>query len=64
MSDRLQTIFTSVVAIVVAIVLWEISVRLFDVPEYLVPTPTAVLAKMVEKAGLLAGHATPHYTRR
>ncbi|MCH7913433.1 MAG: ABC transporter permease [Deltaproteobacteria bacterium] len=57
MSDRLQTIFTSVVAIVVAIVLWEISVRLFDVPEYLVPTPTAVLAKMVEKAGLLAGHA-------
>ncbi len=56
MSDRLQTIITSVVTIVVIIVLWEIGVRLFNIPEFLVPTPTAVLAKMVEKASLFSMH--------
>ncbi len=56
MSDRLQTIITSVVTIVVVIILWEISVRLFNVPEFLVPTPTAVLVKMAEKASLFYVH--------
>lgn len=56
MSNRLQTIFTSLVTIVVVIGLWEITVRLLNVPEFLVPTPTAVLAKMVEKASLFYVH--------
>lgn len=57
MSDRLRTVFTSVITIAVTIVLWEIIVRLLEVPQFLVPTPTAVLARMIEKANLLYGHA-------
>ena len=56
MSERLQTIIPSLVTIIVIIVLWEIGVRLFNIPEFLVPTPTAVLAKMAEKASLFSMH--------
>ncbi|MBI2370544.1 MAG: ABC transporter permease [Deltaproteobacteria bacterium] len=56
MSGRMRTIVTSSVTIAVSIVLWEIAVRLFKVPEFLVPAPTAVLAKMIQKGTFFSGH--------
>ncbi len=36
---------------------WQVAVRLLDVPEYLLPAPSQVLAALVDDAGLLAAAA-------
>lgn len=38
------------------VLLWEAGVRIFRVPTFLVPTPSAVAAKLVEKAALFPIH--------
>lgn len=44
-------------AMVLVVVVWQASVDVFDVPTYLVPAPTAVIATLVNKANLFAEHA-------
>jgi NitT/TauT family transport system permease protein len=46
---RLRNAFLPVVSAMVGIVLWEIVVRSFSIPAYLLPAPTAVLSAMVER---------------
>jgi len=46
------------VALLAALVVaWELVVVLLDLPDYLLPAPTEVLAALVADAALLAGHA-------
>ncbi|GAA2045040.1 ABC transporter permease [Yaniella flava] len=44
-------------ALLLAVVVWEILVRILEVPEFLLPAPSAVLASLWENSGLLAEHA-------
>lgn len=37
--------------------MWTAAVALLDIPDYLLPSPTDVVAVLVDDAGLLAGHA-------
>ena len=41
------------------IVLWDVSIRLFNVPSYQIPTPTAVLFALYTDAGPLWTQAIP-----
>jgi ABC-type nitrate/sulfonate/bicarbonate transport system permease component len=42
----------------VFIIVWELLVRLQDVPEYRLPAPSAIAAEFVDKFGLLMTHAS------
>src|SRR5699024_4701432 len=44
-------------ALLLAVIVWEILVRILEVPEFLLPAPSAVLASLWENSGLLAEHA-------
>jgi ABC-type nitrate/sulfonate/bicarbonate transport system permease component len=45
------------VALLLAVTaLWETAVRLLDVPDYVMPAPSEVLAALVGNAGTIAGH--------
>ena len=43
--------------IVVLLVLWDLAIRLFKIPAYLLPGPGAVFARIVSDAGLLWNHS-------
>ncbi len=47
--------------LVVVLIVWELVCRGFDVSEFIFPSPTAILAKLVENARLIAGHAWRTY---
>jgi len=49
--------FYPTLSLVILIVAWHFAVILFDIPEYLLPTPEAVLMRLVEDFGFLLGHA-------
>jgi NitT/TauT family transport system permease protein len=42
--------------LIVLVVVWEVACVAFQVPSYLVPTPTAIAAKLYEKRDLYFGH--------
>lgn len=42
--------------LVVLVVLWEIACRVFEVPSYLVPAPSAIASRLYEKRGLYLSH--------
>src|SRR5699024_12422776 len=44
-------------ALLLAVIVWEILVRILEVPEFLLPAPSAVLASLWENSGLLAAPA-------
>jgi len=54
-----RTILMSCLGMGLVIVLWEVICRGFSVPDYLVPTPTAVFVSLYNNAGLLASNAVP-----
>lgn len=45
-----------VALVVVLLAGWEVGVRVADVPDYVLPAPSAIAAVIVADAGLLAGH--------
>jgi NitT/TauT family transport system permease protein len=53
---RVSGIVYPVVTVVLILIVWEVAVRLLRVPEFLVPTPTKVVAKTLEHLGLLIRH--------
>jgi len=53
---KLTYLFESVAGLVIAFVLWEAVVRIFGVPKFILPAPSAVFAVMADKAGLLLHH--------
>lgn len=44
--------------VLLLLVLWDVVVRLFGLPAYLIPRPSAVAARIVSDAGLLLRHGT------
>ena len=50
---RISGIVYPVVTVVLLVVVWELTVRLLRVPEFLVPAPTRVAAKVLEHMSLL-----------
>jgi NitT/TauT family transport system permease protein len=54
--DRISTVIYPTVTMVAAIALWEIGVRAFGIPAFLLPSPSQIVASMVEHSSLLAKH--------
>lgn len=53
---KLGNILLPVALLVSVVALWAISVRLFEIPEYLLPSPEVVVAKMIEEWRLFVRH--------
>ncbi len=53
---RISGVVYPVAAVVILLVLWEVGVRLLRIPEFLVPAPSRVVAKVQEHLGLLIRH--------
>ena len=51
---RILKVTLSVIALAV---FWELSCRIFHIPPYLLPAPTDIAARLVEKRGLYLGHS-------
>ncbi len=56
LSERVGDIAYPVGTIVAILVIWEIACRQFDIPAYLLPPPSSVLATIVARYDLLAMH--------
>ncbi|HXU53301.1 MAG TPA: ABC transporter permease [Casimicrobiaceae bacterium] len=54
---RVAAVVAPVAVVIALLVLWEASTRLFGVPAFLLPPPTAIAAAMVKNAALLAAGA-------
>ena len=49
--------FAPSLTLVLLVIVWEIGVRAFDVPSFLLPTPSSVAVSLVENVGLLWEHS-------
>jgi NitT/TauT family transport system permease protein len=54
--EKLTYLFESVAGLAIAFVVWEAVVRVFGIPKFILPPPSAVFAVLVDKAVLLAHH--------
>jgi NitT/TauT family transport system permease protein len=54
--EKLTYLFESVAGLAIAFVVWEAVVRVFGIPKFILPPPSAVFAVLVDKAALLAHH--------
>src|SRR4051812_1479686 len=53
---RPREVVTATIAIVLAMVLWEAIVRIFQVPDFLVPAPSAIWQEFASRPDLYAQH--------
>jgi NitT/TauT family transport system permease protein len=53
---KLVYLFEAVVGVAIAFLIWEIAVRLFAIPKFILPAPSAVFIEMAGKATPLAYH--------
>ena len=60
--SKIATLAYPLIAIAIAVVIWWIAVKLFNVPPYIMPTPDAVFITFVQKFTLIAGHLGPTAT--
>jgi NitT/TauT family transport system permease protein len=58
MFDRssIRQIIKITITLVVAVIIWEVACRLLNVASYLLPTPSAIFMKLVEKPMLFVAH--------
>jgi NitT/TauT family transport system permease protein len=54
--DRISAVLLPIVTFAVLLVAWQFLVRLFGVPEYILPLPTQFLSKLVESRALIWQH--------
>jgi NitT/TauT family transport system permease protein len=54
--DRISAVLLPIVTFAVLLVAWQFLVRLFGVPEYILPLPTEFLSKLVESRALIWQH--------
>lgn len=59
MSNNMKAVIYPLITAVVLLTLWSLSVRVFEIPDYLIPAPGAVLATL--KAGYIEGQYWPHF---
>jgi NitT/TauT family transport system permease protein len=50
---RISSVASPICIVIVLLVLWEVGTRVFDVPVFLLPSPSAIGESMVKNAGLL-----------
>lgn len=55
-AQQLVRILKVALTLIMLIVLWEIACRVFQVPSYLVPAPSAIGSRLYEKRDLYLGH--------
>src|SRR5690242_13616580 len=54
---RWATASPGIIAVIVALLIWEAAVRLLAVPAYLLPAPSRVFATLIERFGVIAPEA-------
>ena len=54
--DRVSAILYPVATFTLLLLAWQFLVRMFGVPEYILPVPSEFLAKLVESRGLIWQH--------
>ena len=59
MSSLLKAFVYPAITAVILLMIWVVSIHAFDVPNYLLPTPTAVLSAL--KTGYIEGTYWPHF---
>ena len=59
MSERLKSILYPLIAFAVVVVLWDVAIRVFKIPNFILPTPEGVLAAM--KRGYIDGEFWKHF---
>jgi len=59
MTDRLTSILYPVVTFLILLAVWTVSITYFQVPDYILPRPAAVLQSL--KVGYLDGEYWPHF---
>ncbi len=59
MSNNMKAVIYPLITAVVLLTLWSLSVRVFEIPDYLIPSPGAVLTTL--KAGYIDGQYWPHF---
>jgi NitT/TauT family transport system permease protein len=55
-TDQITRVVKVTVTLIVLTILWEIGCRVLQVPVHLVPTPSSIAMRLVEKPGLYWGH--------
>lgn len=56
MIERIKELSTIIITMVVLVLVWEISVKIFSIPEFLIPAPSTVVKLMVTRIGILMEH--------
>ena len=56
MKNRRKTDLIPAVALAGAAVLWELAVRIFQIPGYVLPSPIQVARVLIQERAVLAGH--------
>ncbi|MGH9810369.1 MAG: hypothetical protein ACRD9W_24495, partial [Terriglobia bacterium] len=51
--DRISAVLYPAITMVAAILLWEVGVRVFDVPSFLAPPPSLVVGTIIEHGALI-----------
>lgn len=59
MNERVSVFVYPLISFVVLVAVWEMSIRIFDVPDFILPQPMAVLAQL--KTGYIDGEFWPHF---
>jgi len=54
--DANRSVITPTLALIGLVILWELVVRVFDIPRFLLPAPSGVLVETVERFDLLMRH--------
>jgi NitT/TauT family transport system permease protein len=53
---RLREVVTAIITLTVVTVLWEVVVRLFQIPSFLIPAPSAIWQEFTSRVELYANH--------
>jgi len=51
--DKIKQLTTTLVPLAVLVVLWELDVRIFSIPEFLIPAPSLVVKLMTSRNTML-----------
>ncbi len=51
--DKIKQLTTTLVPLAVLVVLWELAVRIFSIPEFLIPAPSLVVKLMTSRNTML-----------
>ncbi len=56
MKNKQLYLILSILSILTVLILWELSVRIFNVPDYILPTPSGIAIYIFFNSNLLLGH--------